>query len=159
MTNLTCWLTALADGIKVSDLATPAIALLVAVITIGQWVTNRARLRHELFDRRYDVYEKVAGFISEVLRSGTVVLGADDEFNRRTKRAYFVFGCDPKVKSLLDDIYQHARHLHTLQAKENNLSGQALNKNIDKQNDEKEWFRSMLDELEHSFERYLRLRH
>ncbi len=159
MNNLTCWPTSLADGIKVNDLGTPAIALLVAAITIGQWVTNRARLRHELFDRRYDVYEKVAGFVSGVLRSGTVTLGADDEFNRQTKQAFFVFGCDARGKSLLDEIYQHAVHLRTLQTKENGLSGQALNHNIDKQTDEKEWFRSTLDKLEHSFERYLRLRH
>src|SRR5688572_11465506 len=87
---------------------TAAVAVLVAVITFGRWITNRARLRHELFDRRYAAYEQIAGFIAEILASGRVPQGEPEGFLRRTKTAYFVFACDNDIKVLVRDIYQKA---------------------------------------------------
>ncbi len=41
----------------INAIATTVIAFLVAVITWRQLSTDRSRLRHELFDRRYKIYE------------------------------------------------------------------------------------------------------
>lgn len=147
------------DLATASAVATPTIAVLVAIITWRQWVTNRARLRHELFDRRYEIYQKIAGFIAGVLQSGRVAIGEDSGFLRQTKQAYFVFACDVKIKQLVDDIYRSAVKLQTLQTKENGLQGAALSANVDSQTEVKQWFQTTLTQLEPTFERYLRLDH
>lgn len=76
--------------------------MLVAIFTCGQWVTNRARLRHELFDRRYQIYEKISGFIAGVLQEGPLATDASEEFLRQTKQAYFAFGGDLDIKKLVN---------------------------------------------------------
>jgi len=143
-----------------TTVVTTIVAALVAVITWRQWVTNRARLRHELFDRRYTIYEQIAGFMAGVLQSGAVEAGAAFDFLRQTKRAYFAFACDEAVKRLVEDIYKQAILLHALQAKQKALpAGDALNSNVDKQGQVLEWFNTTLSSLEDRFEEYLRLEH
>jgi hypothetical protein len=138
---------------------TAAVAVLVAVITLGQWVTNRARLRHELFDRRYSVYENIAGFVAEILISGKVPVGEPEGFSRRTKTAYFVFECDNDVKVLITEIYRHAVNLHALEATLETLTGDERKRNVEAQRVEKEWFQQTLGSLETRFEKYLKLAH
>lgn len=147
------------DLATASAIATPTIAVLVAIITCGQWVTNRARLRHELFDRRYEIYQKISAFVVRVLQSGRVEPGGDSEFLRQTKQAYFAFGADVAIRDLVDDIHRHAVQLQTLQAKESGLSGEALNTNVDRQTKVKQRFQDTLNSIECKFEKYLRLRH
>ena len=132
---------------------------LVAIITWGQWITNRARLRHELFDCRYEIYQKISEFVAGVLQSGRVEPGGDSEFLRRTKQAYFAFGADVAIRDLVDDTYRHAVQLQTLQAIEDSLSGETLNANVDRQAEVKQWFQGTLNSLESKFEQYLRLKH
>lgn len=138
---------------------TAGVAVIVALITWGQWSTNRARLRHELFERRYAVYEHIAGFIADILTSGKVAHGEPEGFSRRTKTAYFVFECDAEVKRLITEIYQNAVRLHALEATLESLSGEERKENVESQRKVKEWFEQTLGTLESRFEKYLRLAH
>ncbi len=138
---------------------TTIIAALIALITWRQWITNRARLRHELFDRRYTIFEQLAGFVAGVVRDGAVDSGAVREFLHQTKRAYFAFGCDETIKQLVADIYRQAILLQVLQAKQKVLAGDAVGNNLDKQGEVLQWFNATLDSLEKRFEVYLRLEH
>ena len=140
-------------------ITTAAVAILVAIITWRQWVTNRARLKHELFERRYAIYEKIAAFLSEVLQAGRVPSGREQEFLRETKRAFFVFDCDSEVKNLVTVIYQHAVHLHALDAELEGLGGKDRTENVEKQREIKDWFQATLGSLEEQFEKYLCLEH
>ena len=143
-----------------TTIITTIIAAMVAVITWRQWITNRARLRHELFDRRYAIYEQIDSFVAGVLQMGAVEAGGEREFLRQTKRAYFAFGCDDAIKRLVEDIYKQAILLQALKAKENVLpSGEALNSNVDKQGEVLKWFNTTLSSLEQRFDKYLRLEH
>ena len=139
-------------------ITTAGVAVLVAIITLRNWITNRARLKHELFDRRYAIYEKIAGFISQVLLTGTVEGGGEEKFLRETKKAYFAFGCDKQIKKLVSDIYRKAVELHALQS-ENKLTGDALKNNLEQQMKIKNWFSETLDSLETIFKKYFRLKH
>lgn len=140
-------------------ITTAAVAILVAIITWRQWATNRARLKHELFDRRYTIYEKIAAFLSEVLQAGRVPSGREQEFLRETKGAFFVFDGDTEVKNLVTEIYKHAVHLRALDAELEGLSGNNRTANIEKQREIKDWFEVTLGSLEERFEKYLRLEH
>lgn len=138
---------------------TALVAVIVAVITGGQWLTNRAWLRHELFDRRYAVYEQIASFIAEILIYGKVPQGESEAFSRRTKTAYFVFECDKEVKALITDIYRQAVNLHALDATLESLTGDERKKNIESQRVVEDWFQQTLGSLEGRFEKYLKLKH
>jgi hypothetical protein len=138
---------------------TALVAVIVAVITGGQWLTNRARLRHELFERRYAVYEQIAAFVAGILTSGKVPEGEPEGFSRRTKTAYFVFECDKEVKTLIAEIYQQAVKLHALDATLEGLTGDERKKNIESQRVVKTWFQETLGALETRFEKYLKLEH
>jgi hypothetical protein len=120
-------------------------------------VTGGEELRLQLFDRRYAIYERISAFLTGIIQSGCVERGSDVEFLLKTKQAHFLFGGDPKIKALLDEIYKHAVLLDVLQAKEESLSGQLLEVNVDKQTDVQNWFQSTLTPLESRFDKYLRL--
>lgn len=50
------------------------------------------------------MYEKITGFIAEMLMSGRVPEGEPEGFFGRTKTAYFVFAWHNDVKVLITEI-------------------------------------------------------
>ncbi|NJO38230.1 MAG: hypothetical protein HC871_12270 [Rhizobiales bacterium] len=50
-----------------TDLATPAIALLVAVIEIRNYSVSRRQARHELFERRFAIYQHFKKFLLDIM--------------------------------------------------------------------------------------------
>lgn len=147
------------DVANTTAITTSAVAILVAIITWREWVTNRARLRHELFERRYEVYERIGAFLSRVLQEGRVPEGEPERFIRSTRKAYFVFGSDVGIKAFIEQIFKEAVRLHTLDATLESSRGEERSRNIEKQAEIKEWFRQELGGLERRFESYLSLRH
>lgn len=147
------------DILTATTVVTSLVAVLVAIITLRQWLTDRARLKHELYVRRYEIYEKIAAFPAQIGISGRVEPGTDLQFLRDTKQAYFVFGCDRSVKELVSSIYTRAVDLHALEAELPGLDGAERSENIERQREIKEWFRSTLASLEGRFEKYLKLDH
>lgn len=143
----------------VNAIASSAIALAVAIITLRQWLTDRARLRHELFDLRYEIYERMANFLAETLMAGRVAPGAEIDLLRQTKRAYFVFSGDTQVTALISETYREAVELHALCAEEKSLGGQEKAENLERQRTIKNGFEARLHSLEKKFERYLKLAH
>ena len=142
-----------------STFVTTIVAVLVAIISWRQWRTDRARLKHELFKRRYEIYEKIAAFPAEIGIAGRVEPGADLKFLQDTKQAYFAFGCDQSIKELVSNMYRHAVDLHALEAERPRLASDARSKNIEQQRVIKDWFQSTLASLEGEFEKYLKLDH
>lgn len=138
---------------------TTAIAALVGFITLRQWLTDRARLKHELFDRRYAIYEKIAAFPAEIMLSGAVKPRADLQFLQDTKLAYFAFGCDEAVKGIVDNLYRVAIDLHAAQAEFPGLTGEDRSKNLDKQVSIKRDLAAVLESLPGIFTKYLKLAH
>jgi hypothetical protein len=138
-----------------TDIATLVVALLVALIAWREWIVNRTRLRVELFDRRYKVYERLTGFLADVLINGRVAPNSDIELLRDTKQAHFLFGGDPVVKDVITSIYKKAVALHALEAELPALSGQERTDNLEAQREIKEYFSQQLNLMELTFEQYL----
>lgn len=67
-----------------------------------------ARLRHELFEYRYAVYEQIGAFLARVLQEGRVPVSEPEQFLRLTKTAYFGLGCDAAVKSFIEEVFREA---------------------------------------------------
>ena len=138
---------------------TATVAILVAIITWQEWMTNRARLRHELFERRYAVYEQIRGFISTVLQSGDVTDEEFNEFGRKTKTAYFIFSSDIQIKELIKDINDSAAKLHALKETLNTTTGQERKRNVEGQTAIRKHLMKINESMEQRFEKYLKLVH
>ena len=53
-------------------LLTPAIGLVAIYIAWQQWNTNRNKLKLDLFEKRFSVFQSTRTFLSSVLRDGLV---------------------------------------------------------------------------------------
>jgi hypothetical protein len=78
---------------------TAFIAAIVALITFLQWVTAREKVRLDLFDKRFAVYDELRSAMSRHLRGNTET--AFPEFEKAASRARFLFG--PEVQAFLED--------------------------------------------------------
>lgn len=84
-------------------LATPAIALLAAVIGAMQWRTARQKLVLDLFEKRFQVFLDVRRIVSHSVQLGKL----DDygQMNEVIARGRFLFG---------DDINDSLKEMHAL---------------------------------------------
>jgi hypothetical protein len=83
-------------------LATPAIALLAVVIGLMQWRTNHQRAALDLFDKRWDMMDKLRTAMLEVAKDGKISINAAGQFAELVRRAALLFG--PEVREYLESI-------------------------------------------------------
>jgi len=140
-----------------SALTTPIIAAIGIYIAFQQRSVNKNRLKHELFNKRYEVYENIGAFISEILTSGTVRAGADFEFLRDTKAVYLLF--DKDLKEFTDKIYKKSVELHCLESELSSLTGEERTEALRKESIIKKWYSDQLETMESKFVKYLKLEH
>lgn len=138
-------------------LLTPVVAIVAAYVAWQQLKTNRRKLKLDLFDRRYAVFEKVGEFIGSILTSGKVPPGAEFQFLVDTKAAGLLFGED--VSQFVSEIYRKAVHLHALDAELEGTTGDARTANIKAQREIKDWYGTALEGLQARFSEYLKLEH
>jgi TRAP-type C4-dicarboxylate transport system permease small subunit len=136
-----------------SGLLTPTIALLAAYIAWQQWQTNHLRLKHELFERRYKLYETITAFIANILARGRVEPNSEMQFLRETKTVVFLF--DKGIQRFIEEIYNKAVELYTLGKMENTLTGEKLVHNVDKQREITDWFSEQLNTCTLRFSSFL----
>jgi len=85
----------LEQAIEVSKaLLTPLIAIDAAYVAWQQLQTNRRKLKLDLFEKRYLIFEKIGEFIGSILTSGKVSPGREMQFLVDTKAVGLLFGDD-----------------------------------------------------------------
>ena len=96
-------------------LLTPLIATLAVWIAYQQHLTNKNKLRLDLFEKRYAVYEGVRSFIASVLttRDNDEALAV---FNRTTADAGFLF--KPDVPAFIEKLRNEFVELRSLERQE-----------------------------------------
>jgi len=96
--------------------------IVALVIAIGGWViahrqylVARAKLNLDLFEKRYEVFELVWGYLSEPIRTGPPAPGSADAaaFTNMLPKAEFLFG--KEVADYLREIHLKAVELYMLQ--------------------------------------------
>ena len=92
-----------------SALLTPIIAILALYIAYQQHKINKQRLKHELYERRLEVFKAVKVFLSEIVQKGNVSFDRCLQFNSETSDAAFLF--DDSTRAYIDKIYEKACHL------------------------------------------------
>jgi hypothetical protein len=138
-------------------LLTPVIAIVAGYIAWQQLKTNRRKLKLDLFEKRYAVFEKIGEFIGSILTSGKVGSGKDMQFLVDTKAVGLLFSED--ISTFVSEIYRKAVRLHTLDAELEGTQGPQRISNIEAQREIKDWYGEALEGLEARFREYLKLEH
>jgi hypothetical protein len=87
-------------------LAVPVIAAVGAWVAVQQMVIARVKLQHDLYDRRYAVFDAVRAFLNEAIRSQIVSPETFRMFALKTADAEFLF--DDGLPAYLREMREHA---------------------------------------------------
>jgi hypothetical protein len=135
-------------------LATVVVGFVVAYIAWRQWEVARHRLRLDLFDRRYKVYDATRKFLSVILRDA----GFEDaqlwEFNAGTSDAEFLF--ESSVVEYLAQIRKRAVNVITQQKVYERMPvGEERSRHVQSEHDDLLWLTHQLTDMTKVFSPYL----
>ena len=140
-------------------LLTPTITIAAALIAWQQWLTNRNKLKLDLFDRRYVYYEAARELIARILTSGKATDQVTFEFLHKTRGARFIVG--EAIATYFDkQLYSKAIDLNCLDAELEGIGvGPERAANVRKQSEIKKWFNDQHKVLDELFRPQLNLKH
>jgi hypothetical protein len=144
-------------GVISSAFLTPLIAIIVAYIAFRQWRTAQNRLKLDLFDRRFAVYEAAQKLALEVSETSNVSREGLSAFIRGTEKSVFLF-YDKALIGYLTAMRERAVNLHTVTRK---LAGDMLptgsepSKLPQERADLSTWFAGQFDVLIETFKPHL----
>jgi len=149
-----------------SALLTPVIALFGIYIAWQQKLINRWRFEHErrmdeanfkhnVFDRRYDIYEAVVRTL--VLTTRGVPLGNEDwvRFIAAREKSAFIF--DKDIADYLRDIDKRIQRLEYLKKKERSEHGERLGEVLDEAEEIVRWMEEENNNVKSRFMKYMHL--
>jgi hypothetical protein len=134
------------------------LSVAVVVIAALQWRVARNKLRLDLFDRRYKVYEATRKFLALILRNTRFQDSELTEFDLATSDAKFLFRRD--IVDWLAEIRAQALDLRTDQKLlERPQNADEIAKRANAKNERLKWLGDQVTELTKLFGRYLRFGH
>lgn len=145
--------------IILSALLVPTVAIIASFIAYQQWRTAQNKLKHDLFDRRFSVYESSRNFLASVMTSGKI---KDDElfkFLLGTREAKWLL--NEKVAEYLEkDLYRKALDLQCIDAElEAAPVGEDRTSSVQKRSEIWKWIIHQYPVLDETFSPYLKLGH
>jgi hypothetical protein len=87
-------------------IATLVLSVAVGIVAFQQWRVARNKLRLDLFDRRYEIYDATRRFLRDSVQDFAHIDQHLVEFNDKTSNAEFLFDAD--VVNYLEQIRQRA---------------------------------------------------
>jgi hypothetical protein len=142
-----------------SALLTPTVAVLGSLIAYRQWRLAQNKLKLDLFDRRFSVYEATRNLISSIMTSGKAKDEEVFKFMVATREAKWLFNSQV-AEYLNKDLYHKAINLQTLDSMlEGEPVGDVRTKNIRDQSEIKKWFVAQYEVLDEYFAPFLKLQH
>jgi hypothetical protein len=134
------------------------VACAVAYVALQQWQVARHRLRVDLFDRRYKVYDATRKFLSIILREARFEDAQLFEFYAGTSDAEFLF--DSALVAYLEQVRKRAVHMRTAQRVYEHMPvGDERSRHVQAEHDDLLWLTDQLTAMTHVFSPYLRFSH
>jgi hypothetical protein len=135
-------------------LFTLVLGVSVAIVAWLQWWVALNKLRLDLFDRRYKVYDATRKFLATILRDANFTNSQLFEFYAGTSDAEFLFGTD--VTEHLEKIRKRAVHLQTAQKIYDPLPvGEERSKHVQAAHDDLSWLTDQITAISKTFAPYL----
>lgn len=143
----------------VSALLVPMVAVLGAVIAYRQWRTAQNRLKLDLFDRRFSVFDAARNLIASVVTRGKATDEELFKFLSGTREAKWLSNAD--IAEYLDkQLYRKALDLKCLDSELKGAPvGEERSKNVRKQSELKDWILQQYNVLDEKFSPFLNLQH
>jgi hypothetical protein len=140
-------------------LLTPTVAVLGSFIAYRQWRLAQNKLKLDLFDRRFSVYEAARSLLASIMTSGKAKDEEVFKFMVSTREAKWLLN-DSVADYLEKQLYHKAIDLQALAAVlEGEPMGETRSKNIHAQAEIKKWLMAQYNVLDESFAPFLQLRH
>ena len=142
-----------------SALLMPTVAVFGLFIARQQLHIAKNKLKHELFERRFSVYDAVRNLLASIVTSGKAKDEEILKFLSGTREAKWLL--DEKIAKYLDDeFYSKALDLQCLASELEGLPiGDERSTNVHKQREIKQWFSKQYDVLDEKFSPFLKLEH
>ena len=138
--------------------ATLVVACAVAYVAWQQWQIARHRLRLDLFDRRYKVYDATRKFLSIILREARFEEAQLFEFYAGTSDTEFLF--DSAVVDYLEQVRKRAVHMRTAQRVYEHMPvGDERSRHVQAEHDDLLWLTDQLTAMSKVFSPYLAFSH
>lgn len=138
-------------------LLTPTVAVLGLLIAYRQWRIAHNKLKLDLFDRRFSVYEAARGLLASILTSGKAKDKEILKFMVATREAKWLLNLQV-AEYLEKQLYHKAIDLKTLSFELEVVPvGEERTSNISKQSEIKKWFLAQYDVLDEHFAPFLQL--
>jgi len=131
---------------------------MVAFIAWQQWQVASSKLRLDLFDRRYKVYDATRKFLACIVRDASFTDAQLLEFYGGTSDAEFLFG--PEVVDYIAVIRKRALGMRTHQKVYEPLPvGDERSRHVQSEHDELLWLGEQLTAMTKTFTPYLGFSH
>lgn len=142
-----------------SALLTPTVAVLGSLIAYRQWRLAQNKLKLDLFERRFSVYEAARNLLASIITSGKAKDEEIFKFMIATREAKWVLNAHV-AEYLEKQLYHKAIDLQTLSSVLEGVPvGEERTTNVLKQSEIKKWFLSQYDVLDAHFAPFLKLGH
>ena len=142
-----------------SALLTPVIAVVGTLIAIQQWRINQIKLRHELYQKRLDVYTAFCELLGAIVRSANVTDEELRAFLQKTRESHFLF--EDELCNYLREVYEKAVDVqcnHTMIHGHGSLPvGEERTKTIQKNTELLKWLSRQFESGRERFRPYMRL--
>ncbi len=140
-------------------LLTPTVAVLGSFIAYQQWRLAQNKLKLDLFDRRFSVYEAARTLLSSIMKSGKAKDEEVSKFMVSTREAKWLLN-DSVAEYLENHLHHKAINLQTLAAELEGVPvGEERTKNVHAQSEIKKWFMAQYKILDEKFAPFLQLQH
>jgi len=142
----------------VDPITTLIVGLAVVFIAWRQWQVARNKLRLDLFDRRYKVYDATKKFLAAILRDATFTDSQLFEFYAGTSDTEFLFSSD--VVDYLAQIRKRALDMRLHQKTYEPMPvGDERSRHVQAEHDELLWLTNQLTAMTKIFTPYLGFSH
>jgi hypothetical protein len=137
-------------------LATPAIAIVGAWVALQQMKIARIKLQHDLYDRRYAVFQSVRSLMNQVISNKFVAAETLNSFAIGTADAPFLF--DDVLARYLREFRDHAAaHQSINLVMEGMPAGDQKTAASNKAGEHLQWLLEQIDVLTEKFRPFLQL--
>jgi len=142
-----------------SALLTPAVAIFAVHIAASQWTTTRNKLRFDLFEKRFAVYQGARDFLGAIMASGKASDEAMLKYLQATQAAKWIVG--QEVHDYLErEIYKPAVELQSIDAWLDGMPvGEGRTKKVERKAELRKHLNAQFDLLDTWFSAYLKLEH
>ncbi|MDO8433282.1 MAG: hypothetical protein Q7S58_12820 [Candidatus Binatus sp.] len=138
-----------------------ALTLVIAVVAVNiarqQSKTSAEKLKFDLFDKRYRVFEEILTLLKIMYPKGTVELIDIATFNGRTVESKFLFGNE--IVEYIKQISDHAQTLETVNSEMrdalNGVLGSDRLKLVQERREVMQWVRDQFNVVGEKFKKYL----